>query len=167
MKKLTVLLATMLSLGSTAFAAVGDLSTDLVFIPVTACRIMDTRYATRDSNTPIPAGGTRSYWGWTNSYAPLGGANNNCGVLVSSDVAAIAVNFTVVTPTTAGYITAFPYLASQPLAATVNFNTGDVKGNFSIVKLNQTGAAYDFSIYSSSLTHVVGDIVGYYARPRP
>lgn len=33
MKKLTVLLATMLSIGSTAFAAVGDLSTDLVFVP--------------------------------------------------------------------------------------------------------------------------------------
>ena len=137
------------------------------------CRLVDTRTATNTNQTgiaanlPIAANTVRSYWGWASTYTTQGGANTTCGMLQSADVAAIAVNFTVVSPTTAGYITAFPFAAPQPVAATVNFNAADVRGNFAVVKLNQAGATYDFSIYSTSTTHLVVDVVGYYARPRP
>jgi hypothetical protein len=175
MKKLVVALAAMLTFTTTPFAAVGDLSTDLVFIPVTACRLVDTRYATNTSqtgvaaNAPIAAGTSRGFWGWASNYPAQGGAGSGstCGILQSSDVAAIAVNFTVVNPTTGGYITAWPFGTTQPLAATVNFNAGEVRGNFAVVKLNQATSSFDFSIYSTSTTHVVVDVVGYYAKPRP
>jgi hypothetical protein len=174
MKKLVVALAAMLTFTTTAFAAVGDLSTDLVFVPVTPCRIVDTRYATNTNQVPavaanaaISANTTRSYWGWYTTYLQQGGASTSCGMLQSSDVAALAVNFTVVSPATSGYITAFPFAAAQPVAATVNFGAGDVRGNFAVVKLNQATTTYDFSIYSTSTTHVVVDVVGYYAKPRP
>lgn len=173
MKKLLVLLASMLILATSAFGAVGNFSTDLVFVPVTPCRIVDTRFATNSAqtgvaaNAPIAANSTRGYWGWNVTYTAQGGANADCGMLQSSDVAAIAVNFTVVTPATAGYITAFPFGNSPPNAATVNFNAGEVRGNFAVVKLNQATTTFDFSIYSTSTTHVVVDVVGYYARPRP
>lgn len=173
MKKLVVSLFATLTLATSAFAVVGDLSTDLVFVPVTACRLVDTRSASNTNqtgvaaNAPIAAGTLRGYWGWNSTYAQQGGANTSCGLLLSLDVAALAVNFTVVSPATGGYITAWPFGTTQPLAATVNFNAGDVRGNFAVVKLNQATTTFDFSVYSTSTTHVVVDVVGYYARPRP
>ena len=175
MKKLIVGLVASLTFVTSAFAAVGDLSTDLVFVPVTACRLVDTRIATNISqtgvaaNAPIAANTSRGFWAWGNNFPAQGGAGggSTCGILISNDVAAIAVNFTVVSPTTAGYITAWPFGTTRPLAATVNFNAGDVRGNFAVVKLNQASSSFDFSIYTSSTTHVVVDVVGYYARPRP
>jgi hypothetical protein len=78
------------------------------------------------------------------------------------------VNFTVVSPTAAGYITAYPgNSATVPVAATLNFNAGDVKGNNTVLKLNQTGTGADFGIYSTSATHIVADVVGYFAKVKP
>jgi hypothetical protein len=82
-------------------------------------------------------------------------------------LAAAAINFTVVTPSAGGYITAFPFNAVQPLAATVNYTAGDIRGNFTIVKVDQSAAANDLSVYTFAQTHVVADIVGYYIAPEP
>ena len=43
MKKLFIVLAAMLTFTSTAFAQLGSLASDLVYTPVTPCRIFDTR----------------------------------------------------------------------------------------------------------------------------
>ena len=151
---------------SIASAQLGSLDRDLVFTPVTPCRILDTRFATSPAG-PLTAGGVRYFLagvgsGFTN-YANQGGDATNCN-LPDFSRAAIAINLTVVTPATAGYITAYPAGAVQPLAATVNFNAGDVRGNLAIVKVAQT-TPVGLAIFSSSQTHLVGDIVGYYARP--
>lgn len=164
MKKLFILLAAMLTFTSTVFAQIGSLSSDLVYTPVTPCRILDTRTAFGGSG-PIAAGGTKNFLIWgVSSYAGQGGAASNCGITAGSNTAAVAVNFTVVTPATPGYITAFPFGTTRPTAATVNFNAGDVRGNFSIAK-NSQGGSSDLSIYSTSNVEVVGDVVGYFSRP--
>ena len=164
MKKLFILLAAMLTFTSTAFAQLGSSASDLVFTPVTPCRIFDTR-TSQGGTGPIAAGGTKNFliWGVT-SYAGQGGAASNCGITAGSNTAAVAVNFTVVSPATPGFITAFPFGTTRPTAATVNFNAGDVRGNFSIAK-NAQGGASDLSVYSTSNVEVVGDVVGYYSRP--
>jgi hypothetical protein len=164
MKKLFVLLAAMLTFTSTAFAQIGSLASDLVYTPVTPCRIFDTRPAFGGTG-PIPAAGTKNFFIWgVVSYASQGGAASNCGITAGVNTAAVAVNFTVVSPATPGYITAFPFGTVQPTAATVNFNAGDVRGNFSIAKNAQSGAS-DLSIFSTSNVDVVGDVVGYYSKP--
>lgn len=146
-----------------ASAQLGSLSTDLVFTPVTPCRIVDTRSATAGIMT---AGSQRGFMGWNGFYTDQGGSSTNCNLPFSTNNAAIVVNFTVVSPTTGGYITVFPGdVATIPLAATLNFNAGDVKGNNAILKLNQTGTGADFGIYTTSTTHIVADVVGYYAKP--
>ena len=158
-----VLLLTLSMSASLAFAELGSLNSDLVFTPVTPCRIIDTRNATAGI---LPAGTTRGFMGWNGSYTAQGGAATSCNLPFSTNNAAIVVNFTVVSPTTGGYITVFPGdAASVPLAATLNFNAGDVKGNNAVLKLNQTGAGSDFGIYTTSTTHIVADVVGYYAKP--
>jgi hypothetical protein len=144
-----------------ASAQLGSLSTDLVYTPVTPCRIIDTRNA----GGVLAAGSIRGFNGWGSNFATQGGAASNCGIPVTTDTAAIVVNFTVVSPSTAGYITAYPSNAAQPLAASLNFNAGDVKGNNAVLKLNQTVTGSHLNIYTTSITHLVADVVGYYAKP--
>ncbi len=142
--------------------ALGDAATDLVFVPVTPCRIIDTRVA----GGAIAANTSRGFdVTAVSSYSFQGGDSTNCGVGDKGSFAAAAINFTVVTPSAAGYITAYPFLGTQPVAATVNYTAGDIRGNFSIVKLDQGASANELSIYTFAQTHVVADIVGYFIAP--
>lgn len=142
--------------------ALGDPDKDLVYVPVTPCRILDTRIA----GGAIPANSFRDF-DLTDvvRFAPQGGDTSNCNVGDKGSFAAAALNITVVTPNMAGYITAFPYLASQPTAATINYVAGDIRNGLAIVRLDQTPATYEFSVYSFAQTHLVADIVGYFREP--
>ena len=125
---------------------------------------MDTRSAALGALT---ASMSRGFSGWTaTNFTSQGGAATTCGLPANTDNAAIAVNFTIVNPATGGYITAYPANATLPLAATLNFNAGDVKGSNAILKLNQTGMGSHFNIYTTSSAHLVADVMGYYARPK-
>jgi hypothetical protein len=142
--------------------ALGDTFGDLSFTPVTPCRILDTRNldgpAQADSSFHMDISGLAN-------FSLYGGANGNCNISNIPNIAALAVNFTVVSPAAPGYITAYPFNQTKPLAATVNYATGEIRGNFAIVPLDQTSAANELSIYSYAQTHVVADVVGYFIRP--
>ena len=145
--------------------ALGSQSSDLVYTPITPCRIVDTRIASAGA---FVANEERSFIGWGASFAAQGGAANPCGLPLSTDNAALAVNFAIVSPTTAGYITAFPAnAATKPLAATLNYSAGDIKANNTVLKLSQDGTGTHFKIYSTSASHLIADVVGYYAKPKP
>jgi hypothetical protein len=149
--------------GPKASKLLGDAATDLVFVPVTPCRILDTRVA----GGAIAANTSRDFdVTAVSSYSFQGGDASNCNVGAAGSFAAAVINFTVVTPSLAGYITAFPLNTTQPLAATVNYTAGDIRGNLAIVKLDQGPSADEMSVYSFAQTHLVGDIVGYYINPQ-
>jgi hypothetical protein len=143
----------------------GDADKDLIFVPVTPCRIIDTRVA----GGVIAANTTRGFdVTAVANYSFQGGDASNCGgVGAAGSFAAAAINFTVVTPSAAGYITAFPFGGTQPLAATVNYTAGDIRGNFAVVKLDQGASANEMNVYSFAQTHLVADIVGYFINPGP
>jgi hypothetical protein len=164
MKKLFLFLAAALTFAITSFAQIGSLSSDLVFTPVTPCRLFDTRTSFGGTG-PIAAGGTKDFAVWgVSSFSAQGGAASNCGIVAGAYTASVAVNMTVVLPVTAGFITAYPTGVARPLAAALNFSAGDVRGNMVIVKIAQTGAT-NLSVYSTSTTELVGDVVGYYSKP--
>ena len=165
MKKLIVIFAALVTFASTAFAQLGSAASDLVFTPITPCRVLDTR-SSQGGTGSIPAAGTKHFTIWgAASYAAQGGSPTNCGINAGADVAAVAMNFTVVTPAAGGFITAYPFGGAVPVAATVNFQAGDIaRGDFTIAKVAQTGTSH-LSIYSTSLLDVVGDVVGFYSRP--
>jgi len=142
----------------------GQIDNDLVFVPITPCRIADTRIA----GGQIAANATRNFdVTAVTDYSFQGGAASNCGGAgAAGSFAAAALNFTVVTPGGAGYITAFPFLGTQPVAATVNYAAGDIVGNYAVVKLDQGASANELSVYSFAQTHLVIDIVGYYTNPQ-
>jgi hypothetical protein len=142
--------------------ALGDVASDLVFVPIAPCRIADTRLA----GGVIGAGTTRAFdVTAVTDYTFQGGNASNCGGAgLAGSFAAVALNFTVVS-NAAGHITAYPFLATRPVAATVNFNANDVRGNFAIVALDQGASASEMNVYSTSATHLIIDMVGYFTNP--
>ncbi len=154
----------LLGTGGSGTNAIGDLSTDLVFVPVSPCRLFDTRLA----GGSIPANTVRAFdVTAVGDFAFQGGASGNCGVGLVGSFAAAVINFTVVNPSAAGFITAYPVDTTQPNAATLNYAAGSVVGNSAIVKLDQGAAANELNVYTFANTHLVGDIVGYFAAPGP
>jgi hypothetical protein len=169
MKKIILAFITLLTLVGSANAQLGSLSSDLVFTPVTPCRLVDTR-TIYGGTGPILTNSTRGFgvWGYT-SYAAQGGSPTNCGLTAGKNTAAVAVSMAVVSPAGQGYLTAFPgdvADASRPLAATLNYNAGEVVvSGAAILKVNQGSATPDLKIYSSTTTEVIIDVVGYYSKP--
>jgi hypothetical protein len=150
--------------GQGAVKTLGEIANDLVFVPITPCRIADTRLAGGQiaANTSRAIDVTQ-----VSDYSSQGGAASNCGGAGSAgSYAAAALNFTVVTPALAGYITAYPFGSTRPVAATVNYAAGDIVGNYAVVKLDQGASAAELSVYSFAATHLVIDIVGYYINPQ-
>ncbi|GAB2500145.1 hypothetical protein [Arenimonas alkanexedens] len=146
-----------------ATQALGDAAADLVFVPVTPCRLFDTRLA----GGVILANTVRNFdINAIASYTSQGGDASNCNIGNQGAFAAAVINLTVVTPNIAGFITAFPFSEPQPLASSLNYVAGDIVGNEVIVKLDQTNSTSELSVYSFAQTHLVGDVVGYFAAPR-
>lgn len=145
--------------------ALGDISTDLVFVPIAPCRVFDTR---ANGGAPIAAGSTRGIdVSAISDYSFQGGAASNCsGMGAAGSFAAVAMNFTSVAPAQTGYFTAFPFGGTQPLAATQVYNAGQILSNFAVVQLDQGASANEMSIFSERALHLVGDAVGYYINPQ-
>jgi len=119
----------------------------LLFVPMTPCRLVDTRNATGPFGGPSIAGETsRSY------VIP----NSTCGV--PSTVAAYSLNVTVVPHAGLGYLTVWPTGVAQPLVSILN-SDGRVKANAAIVPAGTSGA---ISVYATDTTDVVLDINGYF-----
>jgi len=116
----------------------------LQFYPITPCRLADTR-----SGSPV-VGGT--------SLTQAG--SGLCGI--STGAKAIVGNLTNVLPASNGWFTAYASDAPLPPTASSNYTAGSVLNNVFTVKLGIDGA---FKVFTTSTTHVVIDVTGYYAPP--
>jgi hypothetical protein len=143
-------------------------SSDMVFTPVTPCRLLDTRLA----GGAIAANSQRNFLVAAANLSGQGGSATGCGV--PTDATAAVVNFTVVSPTGPGnlraYATANPQPAA-PLAATMTFGAVaglDALSNGTVVPLCDRATTTcpgtgDMRIQlSGSSAHVVADVLGYF-----
>ena len=131
-------------------------SDDLVYTPVTPCRIVDTRKA----GGAISANGIRNY-NVRGAVAYQGGNSAGCPS-PKGESRAVHINVTSV-PLGNGWITAYPYGSTAPTASLVNYrsdaqnvaNSGTIKTCFNCTK--------DINIKSGGgKTHVIIDVLGYY-----
>ncbi len=130
-------------------AAPGVQSSGLQFIPVTPCRIIDTRLANGNFGGPaIAAGGTRMV------PIPLSACN------IPATAQAYSLNATVVPIATLGYLSIWPAGQNQPVVSTLNSYDGRVVANAAIVPAGTNGA---INLFASDATHVILDINGYFA----
>jgi YVTN family beta-propeller protein len=120
------------------------------FVPVTPCRLVDTRPQYGGSG-PIQGGTSRNF-----PIPQEGGCN------VPATAGAYSLNVSAVPSGPLGYLTIWPAGENQPLVATLNSLDGRIKANAAIVSAGAGGA---ISVYASNTTNVVLDINGYFAPP--
>lgn len=120
----------------------------LNFVPLTPCRVADTRNANGAFGGPAITGGTSRDFVIPNSA---------CGI--PSTAAAYSLNVAVVPRGSLGYLTVWPSGESQPLVATLNSVDGRIKSNAAIVPGGANGA---ISVFATNTTDVILDINGYF-----
>ena len=121
----------------------------LYFVPVTPCRVADTR------NASGPFGGPELAAGSTRNFAV---PSSGCGI--RSSAASYSLNITVVPAVQLGYLTVWPAGQTQPGVSTLNSDRR-VKANAAIVP---AGSARAISVYASDATQVIVDIDGYFVE---
>jgi hypothetical protein len=126
----------------------GSTAIPLQFVPVTPCRIADTR------NVAGPFGGPELSAGATRTFAIPQSACN-----IPSTAVAYSLNVTAVPDAALGYLSIWPSGQSQPVVSTLN-SDGRVKANAAIVPAGTDGGV---NVYVTDASHVILDIDGYFA----
>jgi hypothetical protein len=83
---------------------------------------------------------------------------------VPSDATVAALNLTVVDPTGAGFVTAYPCGSPKPNTSNVNFTPGQTVANLSIVKLSTDGRV---CFVSDKPTHLIADVTAFSTAAAP
>ena len=126
------------------FAAIPPLR----FVPMTPCRVVDTRYSNGAFGSPaLAAGATRSF------VIP----NAACGIPTTA--AAYSLNVAVVPKGGLGYLTGWPSGHPRPVAATLNSLDGRIKSVGAVIPAGNGGA---ISMYATNATDLILDISGYF-----
>ena len=115
-----------------------------LFVPVTPERLLDTRKA------PLTKPGD----GAQVPVSPRGQAG-----IPADGVSAVVLNVTATQPAALGFLTVFPSGNTLPLASDLNFEAGETRPNLVIV---QVGTGGKVTLYTSSATHVIFDVEGYF-----
>jgi sugar lactone lactonase YvrE len=119
----------------------------LQFVPVTPCRVADTR------NPDGPFGGPELT---ANTSREFDIPQSECSIPVNA--VAYSLNVTVVPNASLGYLTLWPAGETQPIVSTLN-SDGRVKANAAIIPAGTNGGV---SIFVSDPTQVILDIDGYF-----
>jgi hypothetical protein len=119
----------------------------LQFVPVTPCRVADTRNASGPFGGPELAGGATRAFDIPQSVCDI-----------PSSAVAYSLNVTVVPSGPLGYLSIWPTGQLQPLVSTLN-SDGRVKANAAIVPAGSNGGV---SVFVTNSTQVILDIDGYF-----
>lgn len=123
------------------------------FVPITPCRLFDTRPLSQVGPRGTGLGNGETY------IQPVTGTNGNC--TLPSDATAVAMNVTTVNGTIASFLTVWPADAGKPLASNLNWVAGaPAIPNKVDVKLSADGKIDLFN--NAGTVDVLADIVGYY-----
>jgi hypothetical protein len=131
-----------------------DLSGPLPFIPITPCRVIDTRgngFMGEWGQPPMPGGGTQRSF-------TIGG---QCGI--PSGAAAVSFNFTVWAPPTGGDIRVFPTGYATPMAATMLYQGGVLGLSNAAVAPLGTAGKITVQVDGPGTINLIVDVNGYYA----
>jgi hypothetical protein len=120
------------------------------FVPLTPCRLIDTRNAGGANGGPILGAATARTFVIT-------GATGGCGIPTTAW--AVSVNATVVGAAGTGYLSLFAGGTPVPGTSSVSFAAGRARANNAIVALSAGGA---ITALASQSTHFILDVNGYF-----
>lgn len=137
-------------------------NTDLVYTPITPCRIVDTRLA----GGPLSALGTRTFNGAGNSSQGGGTCTAYTGTVPGALVMNVTADSLLLgSPSQSGFLSIYPAGISWPVTSWVNFAGGQIVANEGVSPINPTTG--NFVAYTQNPTHVVVDVYGYFSAPNP
>jgi len=115
------------------------------FYLLSPCRILDTR-----GGTPVPANGVMNLV-----------VTGKCGVAAGATAAAI--NVTVVSPASSGFVTLYPGPANtvRPVVSTINYTPGRTLANNARITIGVDGSINIFNAASTPLDFLI-DVSGYF-----
>ena len=145
--------------------ALGDTNDDLVYTPITPCRILDTRNGSASPYNAVLVGGTAvPVSANLANFAPQGGSATNCNLPASFQ--AIAVTLTVLNPNFDAFLAAgnSSNFATLTQSVVMNFNANRGLANTAIVPVDGTVKFY-LGLPAQVTTHVIADAVGYFKPP--
>jgi hypothetical protein len=152
-----------------AAPAPGDPTSDLLYVPIPPCRVIDTRLA----GGKMSAGEVRNFAiAGTANFDTQGGHSGGCGIPMGATTpvaAAVMLNFVAVQPEGSGDLRAWQFGQSVPLAAVLNYdNLGPffAIANGIVVPISGVSTtASDLSVKAEfNRTHLVVDVTGYFTR---
>jgi hypothetical protein len=132
---------------------------DYVYVPITPCRVVDTRINNGGFGAPsLVAGQQRAF--------ELANSSCNLPASVFSSGGALAFNVTVVPigGHPVSYLTAWgtsPNEPQTPLTSTLNITTGMVTANAALISINPSTSG-SVSVYATDNTDLVLDVSGYF-----
>jgi hypothetical protein len=115
------------------------------YVEIPSTRMLDTRLP-NNTGAKLAAGGT--------IHLPI------VGQIVPPNARSVVLNVTATEPGAAGFLTVYPGNAPRPPTSNVNYRAGQTIPNAVIVGLGPAGT---IDIFSSATTHVIVDVVGYFA----
>lgn len=115
------------------------------YVEVASTRLLDTRLPA-NTGPKLNAGGTIHL--------------KVVGDVVPPNARSVVLNVTVTEPDQAGFVTVYPGNAERPPTSNLNYVRNETIPNAVIVGLGPTGTV---DLYTLSTTHVVVDVVGYFA----
>ena len=129
-------------------------SGESAFVPITPCRLFDTRPGSTNVgplSTPLGA----------NSTTTIQVTGNNGSCSIPAGATAVSINLTGASPSASTNLRIFPANATVPTASVLNMTAGQAPvPNKVDVQLSPAGAV---AIYNEFGTiHVIGDVMGYY-----
>ena len=139
-------------------------SGEVVFVPLTPCRLVDTRPDAADAK--LISGIATPFHAIGSDFSAQGGSPTGCGV--SADAKAIAVNFTMLNTTASGDVRMWATNQTMPFAGVGVFNPpGEAiySGGSAIVPLCQSGcpSTGEFQIYPDNADlDIVVNVTGYF-----
>ena len=123
-----------------------NLNTPLRFVPVTRCRIADTRLNTSTYGSQLPAQTSRDF--------PVSASSCN----IPTTAQAYSVNLTAVPPAAVSYVSLWPTNFPQPNVSILN-SDGRIKANAAILRAGDNNS---LSVFTTDPTDIVLDINGYF-----
>ncbi len=131
------------------------------YVPMTPVRLLDTRYDTPLSETTVDGIDQG-----TGAFPPHGEFDLEIGgrAGIPATIGAAVLNVTAVTPPGTGYVTAWPFATSQPLASNLNLNPSLTIPNLVIAGVGSRTGNSAASLYngSATATHLIADVQGYF-----
>lgn len=148
--------------GVTGTEDLGSLTQDLVYSPVSPCRIFDTRLY--GGGAPPTNFAVRNYYVYGSGPTMTAQGGNPAGCFTPTgkgEPVGVSINLAAIAVSPIGHLRVYPYATTIPVASFLNyFSAGNVANSGLITTRYNFGR--DIAVYNRNTAHSFADVMGYF-----